>query len=191
MADSSTNSNMNSLSQTYPWTKMHFLVTIDDKDSGQAMFNEVTGMEATIDVIEFRTGNAKSFSPMKVPGLVKHGNITLKQGYTSSSEFREWAAACVSDTRSKPMTRKKVVIELLDVSQGMDGTTFKSTSANQYVFWDAWVAKYTAPDMNATKSEIAIETMEIAFERMEMPGSESSGGGGEGGGGEGGGGGAT
>lgn len=162
--------NTNTLQETYPWTKMHFLVTIGGLNSAQAAFSEATGMEATIDVIEFRTGNSVSFSPMKVPGLVKHGNVTLKYGYTSSNEFRNWAGQCVSDTRRMAMPRQKVTIELLDVTGGLKSENMKGDAAQQYILEDAWVCKYTAPDMNATQSEIAIETLEIAFERLTIPG---------------------
>ena len=71
----------NSKGLAYPLTKMNFLVTVDGV-SGTAAFSEVTGVEATVDVIEFRQGNANSLSPVKIPGLVKHGNVTLKFGYT-------------------------------------------------------------------------------------------------------------
>lgn len=161
----------NSMKHVYPWTKMNFLVTVD-KIKATAAFSEANGMEATVDVIEFRQGNSGSFSPVKVPGLVKHGNVTLKYGYTESSEFRNWAMACTSDTRSEAMPRHDVMIELLDVTAGMnsENTTATGNTANQYLLRDAWISKYTAPDMNALQSEIAIETVEIAFERLELPG---------------------
>ncbi len=71
---------------SYPLTKMNFLVTVDNVN-GTAAFNEVSGVEASVDVIEFRQGNAHSLAPVKLPGLVKHGNVTLKMGYTTDSAF--------------------------------------------------------------------------------------------------------
>ena len=53
----------------YPLTKMNFVVTVDSI-SGFAAFSEVTGVDATVDVIEFRQGNAGSLAPVKIPGLV-------------------------------------------------------------------------------------------------------------------------
>lgn len=173
MADATVTDIKNYMGETYPWTKMHFLVTIENS-SAQALFSEVTGLESTVDVIEFRFGNSRSFSPMKVPGLVKHGNLTLKAGYTASSEFRTWAAKCVYDRRSAQMNRQKILIELLNVNGGIPEGGFTSNSAQQYILEDAWVCKYSAPDMNATQSEIAIETMEIAFERLTVPGATTA-----------------
>ncbi len=162
---------INGMSEIYPWTKMHFLITIPGLNSATALFSEATGMEATADVIEFRQGNSASFSPMKVPGLVKHGNVTLKFGYTETSDVRNWAYRCLSDERKVQMDRQDVYIELLDVTQGISEhtKTGAGVSTNQYILKDAWVCKYTAPDLNATASEIAIETIEIAFERLVIP----------------------
>ena len=58
----------------YPLTKMNFLVTVASV-AGTAAFSEVSGVEASVDVIEFRQGNAGSLAPVKIPGLVKHGNV--------------------------------------------------------------------------------------------------------------------
>ena len=38
---------------SYPLTKMNFLVTVDEVN-GTAAFTEVSGVEASVDVIEFR-----------------------------------------------------------------------------------------------------------------------------------------
>lgn len=48
---------------SYPLTKMNFLVHVDGVE-GTAAFSEVTGVEATVDVIEFRQGNANSLAPV-------------------------------------------------------------------------------------------------------------------------------
>ena len=67
-----------------PLTKMNFIVTAGD---ATAAFTEVSGVEASVDVIEFRQGNSNSLAPMKIPGLVKHGNVTLKYGCTLDNAF--------------------------------------------------------------------------------------------------------
>ena len=69
----------NSSGLYYPLTKMNFLVSVDQV-TGVAAFTEVTGIDASVDVIEFRQGNSNSLAPVKIQGLVKHGNITLKMG---------------------------------------------------------------------------------------------------------------
>jgi phage tail-like protein len=152
----------------YPLTKMNFLVTADAV-SGTAAFSEVSGVEASVDVIEFRQGNANSMAPVKVPGLVKHGNVTLKFGYTLDNAFKTWIQECVSETRGE-MPRSKVSIELIDINGGTPATAVTSIQGTRvWVLTNAWVTKYSAPDLNATANEVAIESVEIAYEELVIP----------------------
>ncbi len=153
---------------SYPLTKMNFLVTVDNV-SGTAAFTEVTGIEATVDVIEFRQGNSGSLAPVKIPGLVKHGNVTLKFGYVMDSAFKTWIQECVSETRGE-MPRSKVQIEMIDINGGAPSQLVTSiTGARVWVLSNAWVTKYNAPDLNASTSEVAIESVEIAYEELIIP----------------------
>ena len=160
---------MNTAGMVYPLTKMNFLVSIPDLAGAMAAFSEVTGIEATVDVVEFRQGNAHSLAPVKIPGLVKHGNITLKMGYTIGNGFKQWVQDCVSETRGA-MNRKTITIELLDIRDGSPNATYETTKGN--ILWllkDAWVTKYSGPDLNASTSEVAMETVEIAYEELTIP----------------------
>lgn len=153
---------------SYPLTKMNFLVSAEGV-SGVAAFTEVTGFEASVDVIEFRQGNAHSLAPVKLPGLVKHGNVTLKMGYTTDSGFKEWIMACVSEAR-KEMQRKDVSIELIDINGGAPESKVESiTGKTVWILKNAWVTKYNGPDLNSTASEVAIESVELAYEELGIP----------------------
>ena len=120
---------MNSAGMAYPLTKMNFLVSIPDLAGSMAAFSEVTGIEASVDVVEFRQGNAHSLAPVKIPGLVKHGNITLKMGYTIGNGFKKWIQECVSETRGA-MPRKTVTIELLDIRDGSPNSAYETVKNN-------------------------------------------------------------
>ena len=158
----------NSKGLAYPLTKMNFLVTVDGV-SGTAAFSEVTGVEATVDVIEFRQGNANSLSPLKIPGLVKHGNVTLKFGYTLDSAFKTWIQECVSESRGE-MPRNNVQIEMIDISGGTPPTATETvTGTRVWTLTNAWVTKYNAPDLDAKTSDVAIESVEIAYEELIIP----------------------
>lgn len=159
----------NNAGMAYPLTKMNFLVSVPDLGGTMAAFSEVTGVEATVDVVEFRQGNSHSLAPVKIPGLVKHGNITLKMGYTIGNGFKTWIQDCVSETRGA-IPRKTVTIELLDIREKAPSTPYTQTSGP--VYWtlkEAWVTKYTGPDLNASASEVAIETVELAYEELVIP----------------------
>ncbi|MCH5271850.1 MAG: phage tail protein [Lachnospiraceae bacterium] len=134
----------------YPHGKFRYKVEIDGLEAGG--FSEVTGFDASIDVIEYREGDMVT-TPMKIPGLKKYGNITLKQGLATSRVLYDWITAGITGA----VDRKTLTITLLDEEEA---------PAASWQVINAWPTKYTAPDFNATSSEIAIETLEIAHEGM-------------------------
>ena len=134
----------------YPHGRFRYKVEIDGLDAGG--FSEVTGFDASIDVIEYREGDMVT-TPMKLPGLKKYGNITLKQGLADSMVLYDWIIAGVDGA----VQRKTITITLLDDEEA---------PAASWQVINAWPMHYTAPDFNATASEVAIETLEIAHEGM-------------------------
>lgn len=134
----------------YPHGKFNYKVEIDGLEAGG--FSEVTGFDASIDVIEYREGDMTQ-TPLKIPGLKKYGNITLKQGLVDSMVLYEWMTAGLEDD----VERKTLTITLLDIA---------GSPAASWQIINAWPVKYTAPDFNATSSEVAIESLEIAHEGM-------------------------
>ncbi|MBR6257326.1 MAG: phage tail protein [Lachnospiraceae bacterium] len=158
----------NSKGLSYPLTKMNFLVKVAQVE-GTAAFSQVTGIDATVDVIEFRQGNANSLAPVKIPGLVKHGNVTLRFGYTLDSAFKTWIQECVSEVRGE-MPRNDVQIELIDINGGAPQTLATAiTGTRVWLLTNAWVTKYTGPELDAKTSDVAIETVELAYEELVIP----------------------
>jgi phage tail-like protein len=158
----------NDKNSDYPLTKMNFLVTVNNI-AGTAAFSEVTGVEATVEPIEFRQGNSASLAPVKIPGLVKHGNVTLKMGYIINSPFKTWIQECVSETRGQ-IPRQNVTIELIDINPGAPAQLVTAaTGTRQWTLTNAWVTKYSAPDLDAKTSDVAIESVEIAYEELVIP----------------------
>ena len=133
-----------------PYGKFRYKVEIDGLEAGG--ISEASGFDASIDVIEYREGDMVQ-TPMKLPGLKKYGNITLKQGVADSMVMYEWMIAGVEGE----VERKTITITILDETE---------TATASWQVINAWPAKYTAPDFNATASEVAIETLEIAHEGM-------------------------
>lgn len=134
----------------YPHGRFRYKVEIDGLDAGG--FSEVTGFGVSIDVMEYREGDMVQ-TPMKIPGLKKYGNITLKQGLADSMVLYDWIIAGVDGA----VDRKTITITLLDEEEA---------PAASWQVINAWPMKYSAPDFNATSSEVAIESLEIAHEGM-------------------------
>ena len=153
----------------YPLTKMNFFVS-STEITGTAAFSEVTGIEASVDVIEFRQGNSGSLAPVKIPGLVKHGNVTFSMGYIQNSPFKDWIKSCVTEKRTGAYPRHDLTVELIDINSGSPSQAVTSNISNRvWVLKNAWVAKYSAPDLDAKTSDVAIESMEVAYEELDIP----------------------
>ncbi|MCM1495497.1 MAG: phage tail protein [Bacteroides sp.] len=134
----------------YPHGKFRYIVELEGLELGG--FSEVSGFDASIDVMEYREGD-KVQTPMKIPGLKKYGNITLKQGVADKDALYKW----METGFEKDVNRQTVTITLLDIN---------GEPAASWQVINAWPTKYTAPDFNATASEIAVETLELAHEGM-------------------------
>ncbi len=160
----------NGYGNAYPLTKMNFNVALG-ANASDAAFNQVTGLDTSVDVIEFRQGNSGSLAPVKLPGLVKHGNVTLRFGYTLNTQFKDWIRRCISERRGQP-PREDVKIELWDINGGAPTQTKSQPPAGTPLVWllkNAWVCHYTGPELDAANSDVAIESVELAFEEMEIP----------------------
>ena len=141
---------------TYPMKKYNYRVQVDNIDV--AGFSEVSGFDASVDVIEYREGTETINSPRKMPGLTKYGNVTLKWGMTESLSFYEWVAGISSGEKQGAEDRVQDIVIYLQDDQHSD-------TAN-WTLINAWPCKYTAPDFNASSSEIAFESVELAYEEM-------------------------
>lgn len=135
-----------------PYRKFRFKIEYEGIVS--AGFSEVSGFDASVDVVEYREGNEVT-TPRKLPGLSKYGNITLKRGVTDNMELFNWIFSYIEKGE---IIRKSITIIAMDET-GKDVATFQVINA--------WPMKYTAPDFNATASEVAIESLEFAHEGMK------------------------
>ena len=133
-----------------PYRNFRFRVEVEGLE--QAGFSEVSGFEATFDVIEYREGDELT-TPRKLPGLIKYGNITLKWGTTESMELYEWLQECVEGT----IERKTITIIALD-EEGSDVATWQVI--------ESWPVKYSAPTFNGIGTEVALEFIEFAHEGL-------------------------
>src|SRR6187397_1418317 len=75
-----------------PYTQFNFLVDIGTGDTGgpDAGFEEVIGLESTVDVIEYRNGNSKENAPIKLTGLNKAVDVIMRRGVIGSLSLYRW-----------------------------------------------------------------------------------------------------
>ena len=130
-----------------------FMVEIDG--ISQARFQEVGGVDATTDVIEYREGG-DLLGTRKLPGQTKHSNLSLKRGYTDDAQLWTWYEDVMTG-RTENIRRNISVVQL-----NMSGQ-----EVMRWNLYQAFPVKYTAPGFNAKGNDLAIETLEVAYERIE------------------------
>lgn len=150
-------------SMTGPARTFRFHVTSGAFDDG-AQFSNITGFGATTDVVEYREGNDLRDTTIKVPGMVKYGNVTFKRGMTGDPSFIRWIlGALPAESGYHGIAEPhNITIKMLD--DGAAATTEDAFCT--FMLLHAWPANLTLPDLNASSSEVAIETMEIVHEGL-------------------------
>jgi phage tail-like protein len=141
-----------------PYAAYNFQVIVtnvsDDGVAATGAFNEVSGLELEIPPIEYRTG-AENITVRKIPGLIKHTNITLKRGITGSMNFWSW----IVEALNGKVRRTSGSIVMLDENR---------QEVMRWNFDRGWPTKYTGPSLSAGKNEIAMETLVLAVESISI-----------------------
>jgi phage tail-like protein len=137
----------------WPLPKFSFQVKWDDTE---VAFQEVSGLDIETQTIEYRAGNSKQYSTVKMPGLLKTGTITMKKGvFKSDNAIFKWFA----EVKMNTIKRKSITISLLDEG-------YKPTMV--WKVRDAFPVKVSSTDLKAEGNEVAVETVELAFEGLEI-----------------------
>ena len=139
-----------------PYSAFNFTVEIDGTQI--AAFQEVSGLDSENTPIEYREGADAMNTVRKLPGIEKYPNCTCKRGITGSLVLWEWRKQVRDGGTAFPPTRS-VTINLLD-DQHNPVLKWKLTNA--------WCTKLTGPSLNAKGNEIAIETLELAYDRLDI-----------------------
>ena len=135
-----------------PYLGFNFRVDIDGITV--AGFSECSGLTTESDHVEYRVGD-EPITVRKLPGLNKYPNIVLKRGYTTAKELWQWRLS----TMNGKVDRRSGSIILLDEAR---------KPALEWKFREGWACKWEGPALNAKNNEVAIETLEICHEGLEL-----------------------
>jgi phage tail-like protein len=138
-------------SRTDPFRGFNFLVEIDGIT--QAGFQEVGGLDASTDPVDYREGTDPNHV-RKLSGMNKYSPITLKRGITTEPELWKWRETVI-DGKTE---RKNGSIVLLDEA---------GAEKIRWNFTNGWPTKWTGPSFNSTSTAVAIETLEITHEELK------------------------
>ena len=137
----------------WPMPKFYFQVKWD---SQVMSFQEVSGLDIQSEEIKYRHGDSPEFSVIKMPGMKKIGNITMKKGiFKGDNKFWDWFKQIKMNT----IKRLPVTISLLD--EGGKATMV-------WTLTNAWPTKITGTDLKSEGNEVAIESMEVVHEGITI-----------------------
>jgi phage tail-like protein len=118
-----------------------------------AGFNEASGLQAEIEVQEYREGGVNEYMHKRAGPARYPSNLILKKGITDSTELWSWYCNVLQGT----IQRKSLAVVLMNSA---------GTEQRRWTFQNAYPVKWAGPDFKAQSSEVAIESIELAHEGL-------------------------
>jgi phage tail-like protein len=135
-----------------PYVAFNYLIEISGIRVGG--FNEVSGLDAEIEPVDYRNGD-EDFVARKLPGLKKFPNIVLKRGIIGDLDVFQWFQLGALGT----VDRREGAVILRDEERN---------EVMRWKFVRGWACKYTGPSLKADSSAVSIESIEICHEGMQV-----------------------
>lgn len=142
-----------------PYVQFNFLVDLGTgtTEGADAGFQEVSGVGMEVTVSEYRNGNSRENSVMKITGLNKSTDVTLKRGVIGSLSLYNWLNQIRNGDQGALRT---ITIQLQNEDHTQVVQTWKLLRAR--------IIKHTSGPFNAKGTDVAMEELVLAYERLEM-----------------------
>lgn len=142
-----------------PYAQFNFLVDLGNgvTDGPQAGFQECSAIGMSVDVVEYRNGNDKENGVHKLTGLARYPDVTLRRGVIGSLDLYQW----LNDIRNGSASAMRTVTVQLQNEE-------HSSVVQEWKLLRARIIKHTSGPFNARCSEVAMEELTLAYERLEM-----------------------
>ena len=142
-----------------PYPRFNFLVDLGTGNTAgpTAGFSECSPIGQVVDVVEYRNGNDKENNVRKLTGLTRVANVTFRRGIIGSADLYEW----IDQVRNGDQTAlRTVTVQLLNEDHSVVVETWKLLRARP-------ISHQSGP-LDARSSEVAIEELTLAYERLEL-----------------------
>lgn len=136
-----------------PYGQFNFLVEIDGVEA--AGFSEVSGLGAETEMIDYRNGNSAVPTPVKIPGLTRYPDVTLRRGIVGSLELWEW----VQSLQNGVPAARSIAIMLLDEAR------------HEVLRWElrrAQPIRYANGPLDAGRGDIAMEELVLTHSGLDL-----------------------
>ena len=143
----------------HPYGEFNFLIDLGtgSTEGPEAGFQECSAIGMEVEVIEYRNGNEKLNSVRKLTGLNKAHDVTLKRGVIGSLGLYQW----LNEIRNGDQAAARTVSIQL---QNEDHTEVAVT----WILLRARIIKHVSGPLNAKGTDVAMEELTLAYERLEM-----------------------
>jgi len=118
-------------------------------------FKQCSGLDSSTTATKYREGTDPTLAPRQIPGMLSFSHITLQRGITDDHALWDWRQSVAAGK----IVRRTISIILRD------------DSGNERIRWNiknCWPNKWTGPTFDATSDAIAIETLELTHEGVEV-----------------------
>jgi phage tail-like protein len=142
-----------------PYVQFNFLVDLGNgvTEGPQAGFQEVSNIGMEVTVAEYRTGNMRENSVQKITGMNKATDVTMKRGVIGVLDLYQWLDQIRNGDQAAYRT---VVVQL----QNEDHTQV----VQSWKLLRARIIKHVSGPMNAKGTDVAMEELTLAYERLQM-----------------------
>jgi len=131
----------------------HVELNLDGGAPEAAFFKSVSGLKMETEAVPVKEGGT-NHTTFQLVGATKWSNIVLKQGFTGSSALLKWREDWLSGKRTR------VNGQIIQLNTALQKVT-------SWKFFEGWPVKWEISEFDASKSELSIETLEIAHECLE------------------------
>lgn len=142
-----------------PYAQFNFLVDLGtgETDGPHAGFQECSQIGMSVDVIEYRNGNDRENNVRKLTGLARVSDVTLKRGIIGSLDLYHW----LDEIRNGDTAAYRTVrIQLQNEDHSEIVLTWKLLRAR--------IVKHVSGPFNAKGTDVAMEELTLAYERLEL-----------------------
>ncbi len=142
-----------------PYAQFNFLVDLGTgaTDGPQAGFQECSQLGTSVDVVEYRNGNDRENNVRKLAGLAKASDVSLRRGVIGSLDLYDWLDQIRNGEQGAVRT---VTIQLLSEDRSAVVQTWRLLRAR--------IIKHVSGPFNARCSDVAMEELTLAYERLEL-----------------------
>ncbi len=143
----------------HPYGQFNFLVDLGtgETDGPQAGFQECSAIGMEVAVAEYRNGNDKVNAVRKITGLSKAYDVTLRRGVIGSLNLYQWLNQ-IRDGDQGAVRNVRIHLQNED----------KTAVVTTWTLVRARIVKHTSGPFNAKGTDVAMEELTLAYERLEM-----------------------